>query len=359
MYRPCRATEIQGRVNPEFHLGLSHLTPLGYTLLRELGTAKKQTFTKLHKTMLTNTFSHIKGITTDTEKDLWNAEILTWDDFLNAGNDDGGFGGDLFGNATFTPTDKIPMPLNKQEKMAQALEESKDQLRSKAIKHFAEGLPDNRHWRLFPHFRKTTVYLDIETTGLDKYQDEITTIALYDGTQVFYYVNDPKQDKYPGMDKFKEDIAKYEVIITYNGKTFDAPFLRHKLDIPLDHIHIDLRYVLKNLGFTGGLKEIEKKLGLDRGDISYVDGFFGTLLWKEYQLFQNDDALETLLAYNVEDVVNLEILMIKAYNMMLRVRPVFSTNRISDPIQPEAELQVHMPTILQTKEKYSGILGLS
>jgi len=38
-----------------------------------------------------------------------------------------------------------------------------------------------RFWRFSRQFRESTAYLDIETTGLDSWSNEITTIALYDG----------------------------------------------------------------------------------------------------------------------------------------------------------------------------------
>lgn len=43
-------------------------------------------------------------------------------------------------------------------------------------------------------------------------------------------------------------------------------------------------------------------------------GFFAVLLWQEFQQTGNIKALETLLVYNIEDVVNLETLMVLAYN---------------------------------------------
>jgi uncharacterized protein YprB with RNaseH-like and TPR domain len=52
----------------------------------------------------------------------------------------------------------------------------------------------------------------------------------------------------------------------YNGKTFDVPFIEKYFGIRMNHAHIDLRYVLKSLGYAGGLKRCEKALGLDRGE---------------------------------------------------------------------------------------------
>ena len=238
--------------------------------------------------MLENSFSHIKGITAEVEKTLWDSGILSWDDFENA-----------------TSLDLTPA---RTKKIREGIPLSRQKLEEGDVEFFAKGLSNNRHWRLFPHFRDKTVYLDIETTGLAREGAEITTIAMYDGENVYHYVNGQN------LDDFVNDIAKYELIVTFNGKTFDIPFINNFFGIKLTQPHIDLRYPLKNLGFSGGLKIIEKRMGIDRGDIDGVDGMFAVYLWKDYKYFQNQKALETLIAYNIEDVLNLETLMIHTYN---------------------------------------------
>jgi uncharacterized protein YprB with RNaseH-like and TPR domain len=136
-------------------------------------------------------------------------------------------------------------------------------------------------------------YLDIETTGLDRHFNEITTIALYDGRAIKTYVKGQK------LDNFIEDIQKYKVIVSYNGKSFDVPFIENYFNIRLDHAHIDLRYILHSLKFRGGLKGCERQLDMDRSDLRDIDGFFAVLLWDEYQKTGDQKALETMLAYNV------------------------------------------------------------
>lgn len=276
--------------------------------------------------MLQNSFCHIKGITVDAEKELWENGILSWDDFESS--------------------QALPLTPARVKKIRAALPESRKRLADGDVRFFADGFPNNRLWRAFPHFRDKTVYLDIETTGLTRDADHITTIAMYDGKKVFHYVYGQN------LDSFVEDIKKYDLIITYNGKSFDIPFINNYFGIKLDQAHIDLRYPLKNLGFSGGLKNIEKRMGIDRGDIDGVDGMFATYLWKDYKYFQNDKALETLLAYNIEDVLNLETLMINTYNLMLRVRPVFMENSLTHSTFPEIPFKPHLPTIEKLKSRY-------
>jgi uncharacterized protein YprB with RNaseH-like and TPR domain len=190
-------------------------------------------------------------------------------------------------------------------------------------------LPSSEHWRLFPEFRRSIAYLDIETTGLGGPGDHITTIALHDGRSISWYI------KGKNLGDFKRDIKRYKVIATFNGKCFDIPFIENEMRITMDHAHIDLRYVLRSLGYTGGLKRCEKMLGIERAGLQGIDGFFAVLLWNDFKENINQKALETLLAYNIQDAVNLETLMVIAYNMKLKDTPFFETHKLPLPATPD------------------------
>lgn len=74
--------------------------------------------------------------------------------------------------------------------------------------------------------------------------------------------------------------------------------------------------MLKKLGYSGGLKKIEKELGLVRGEeIEGVDGYEAVRLWKAYQ-WGDKAALDTLVEYNTADIVNLKPLMEMGYREM-------------------------------------------
>ncbi len=256
--------------------------------------------------MLINTFSHIPGIGPTTEKKLWDNGIRTWKDALLR-----------------------PAHIGRKSSAIQReIQTSIGHLKNKNARYFEDLLPASQHFRLFPEFRDTCVFLDIETTGLET-TSTITTIALYDGVATRYYV----QGK--NLNAFLKDIQQYQVIVTYNGKTFDLPFIQKHFNCQLPHAHIDLRYVLKSLGFKGGLKKCERALGIDRQELDGVDGYFAILLWDEYQKTKNPKALDTLLAYNIEDVINLETLMIKAYN--LKVKDTCFSNSHTIPEAPKAK----------------------
>ncbi|HID97592.1 MAG TPA: exonuclease [Thermodesulfobacteriaceae bacterium] len=258
--------------------------------------------------MLKNTFSHIPGVGPVTERRLWEAGICSWDDFRN--------------------NRSVPLPPAKAGSVQAYLEESLEHIGSYPG-YFSGLLPDGQHWRLFPEFRHATVFLDIETTGLENRDDSITTIALYDGENTRYFVQGENLEDFPGV------IGNYSVIVTYNGKCFDVPFIERYFGIRLDHAHIDLRYVLKGLGYGGGLKACERRLGIRREEVHEIDGFLAVALWDVYRRTRNRTVLETLLAYNLQDAVNLERLMVLSYNMCLKQTPFYLTHRLTVPQPPE------------------------
>lgn len=259
--------------------------------------------------MLQNTFQHLPGVGAKTEVALWNQYIRCWEDLLAS-------------DSTHRP------PLKNRAAIRKSLEESVIQLQDGNVRYFQDRLPTGLHWRLFPEFREKVVYLDIETDGLDAACGRITTIALFDGKNVSCYIQGHN------MDAFAADIMQYDLIITYNGKCFDIPFIENSLQITLNQAQIDLRYVLASLGIKGGLKQCEITLGIGRGNLADLDGFFAVLLWREYQRNRSRKALETLLAYNVADAVNLEKLMVMAYNRKVQTIPFSDVPDIPPPREP-------------------------
>ena len=273
--------------------------------------------------MLQNTFIHIQSIGAVTEQKLWESGIRDWD--------------------AFSGDPSIPMSGKRKYLLQKGIDESRRNLDRNNPVYFSKCLPANQSWRFFPEFRDSTVFLDIETTGLDRSFNQITTIALYDGHEIKTYVHGEN------LDDFINEIYKYKVIVSYNGKSFDIPFIEGFFDIRLKHAHIDLRYILYSLGFRGGLKGCERELGMNRGDLSDIDGFFAVLLWEEYQRTSNPKALETLLAYNIQDTVTLESLMVTAYNLKLRQTPFHATHLIEAPSLPVNPFSADLATVDKIK----------
>jgi uncharacterized protein len=255
--------------------------------------------------MLYNTFIHVPGIGLKTEARLWAEGLLAWED--------------LAGPCSWLPAARLRLLREYCRFPAAGYAEARS---------FADLLPSSQHWRLFPHFRHTTACLDIETTGASGWDEQITAISLWDGASLSCYVQGEN------LEEFARDIQRYEVIVTYNGKCFDIPVIERCLGIRMEQVHLDLRFLLHHLGYRGGLKGCEKRFGLDRGELDGVDGYFAVLLWQEYRRSGDPRALETLLAYNVEDTVNLETLLVHAYNLNIARTPFAQSHSVPLPERP-------------------------
>jgi uncharacterized protein YprB with RNaseH-like and TPR domain len=87
------------------------------------------------------------------------------------------------------------------------------------------------------------------------------------------------------------------------------PFIAARLGVDLRACfkHTDLMYDCWRNKLKGGLKAVERQLGIDRR-LKGVDGFMAVKLWYEYVNNHDRRALAMLLEYNREDVVNLQTL---------------------------------------------------
>jgi hypothetical protein len=96
-----------------------------------------------------------------------------------------------------------------------------------------------------------------------------------------------------------------------------------------------------------------------RTDLADVDGFFAVLLWDEFQRTKNPKALETLLAYNTTDVINLETLLVLAYNLHVQDTPFSASHRVPLPVQPVVPFTVDRETIDRLKRQGPSAGGWS
>ena len=141
-------------------------------------------------------------------------------------------------------------------------------------------------------------YLDIETDR----EGNISVIGISIGSNGF------KQfvGKAITSNKVENCLRQAKTIVTFNGDSFDLPQIKKQLnlDLAVSHRSYDLFKVKKWLNIKGGLKELEKMYGIER-KTEGIDGFKAIQLWEIYRRHGRKDALELLLEYNKEDVLNL------------------------------------------------------
>lgn len=142
-------------------------------------------------------------------------------------------------------------------------------------------------------------YLDIETS----FERRITIIGIFreEENRVIQLF-----EKSISLLNLKKSLKGISTLYTYNGKRFDIPIIERELSCDMSSMieHEDLMHACWANNLYGGLKEVEKKLGIKR-DLTGVDGYYAMVLWKNFIDFNDKDSLEMLLKYNREDVVNL------------------------------------------------------
>ena len=151
-------------------------------------------------------------------------------------------------------------------------------------------------------------YLDIETTGLSAFHDDITVIGIY-----LINGSDARLVQLVGKevtgDNLLETLGDVHTIFTYNGSRFDLPFIGDSLGLNLTdcYYHHDLMYDCWRNNLYGGFKAVERQLSIPR-QLKGVGGLEAIMLWWRYQKGGDQNALDLLLQYNKEDVVNLKAL---------------------------------------------------
>ncbi|GAB3025489.1 ribonuclease H-like domain-containing protein [Natronobiforma cellulositropha] len=227
-----------------------------------------------------NSFIPVRGVGERTERKLWEHGITHWDEF----------DGSVVGS---TLADRIDA----------YIETGRTCLEEGDLRFFADALPASSRWRLYENVREEACFLDIETTGLDPSRNQVTTVSVHRGGETKTFVAD--QDLSAGS--LQREFDRSALLVTFNGQRFDVPFLQQHYDVDVSLPHVDLMYPCQSLGLSGGLKQIERDLEIER-DLPDISGLDAVRLWHQYEA-GDDGALETLIEYNRADTANLEPLM--------------------------------------------------
>jgi len=226
-----------------------------------------------------NSFIPVDGVGERTERTLWESGVTRWDAF-----------------------DESVVGERRGERIREFIDTATDRLDDGDAAFFRRAFPDGAHWRCYENFREETCFLDIETTGLDQHRDDVTVVGLHSPGETETLV----AGRDLTADHLQRRLDDAKLLVTFNGKRFDVPFLETAFDVSVDVPHVDLMYPCRRLDLTGGLKTIESEVGIDR-DRSDLSGRDAVRLWREYERGA-DGALETLVSYNRDDTENLRTL---------------------------------------------------
>lgn len=245
--------------------------------------------------MIEKSFKLFEILDKETVKSLPDKGIHTWYDFLKEESIPG-----------------ISDTLKKQVDIR--IDEHLAALKKRDYKHF-RNLRPSVHWLLYNRIKeeRRVCYLDIETTGLQFFKDEVTMVGVSDGTHYQTMVKDINLNE----KNLKKILADCDMLVTHYGFKFDIPFLKYLFpDLDLGMLHFDVSFSARKLEMGEDLKEIEKTLGIERDKhIAEISGCKAVKLWEKY-LEGDRDSLDLLIDCNRQDVINLPLIATKIYERL-------------------------------------------
>ncbi len=262
--------------------------------------------------MLTNSFCFARLLNEDQERSLWARGVTDWTVLRQ-----------------YPEEAAAVIGSSKAQKLVEAVNEAAAALARSDWAWFKTNWPERETWRLWsiagaadtvPVYATPTqaALVDIETTGLTPGYDQITVIGLADGTpQARAYVAGRPQPGDEPLDRFREAIKHYRLIVTFNGTNFDLPFIEKtfreaafRFDLP----HLDLLPAAKALGLSGGLKDMEPQLGIQRdAAIKDMRGHEAIALWGQWKNQGDLAAYQKLTTYCKADCANLQAFADEVY----------------------------------------------
>lgn len=168
---------------------------------------------------------------------------------------------------------------------------------------------------------KKVCMFDIETTGLSPMYSFTYIIGInvfVDGEwQIIQLFNDDGKSEGEMIREFHSIISDYDILIEFNGDRFDIPYIRKRMDVIQQKLHIhltdnfsniipfDLMKCIKPYKFALGLpnikqKTIEKYFGIDRLDMynggQLIDVYLG------YLATRDEKSRKLFLRHNRDDM---------------------------------------------------------
>ncbi len=171
--------------------------------------------------------------------------------------------------------------------------------------------------------RENFKFMDIETLGLSNVPIILIGIAEIKKNKIIssqYFLRDIYEEG-AIIEAYLSHLDEDSVHVTFNGKSFDVPFIKNRcrynrLDADLDLPHLDLMYFAKNLWKDDlpncQLQTIERELfGIEReGDVpgQYIPNYYNTYLSE-----RNIGPIVPIIEHNRQDIVSLASFLEKMY----------------------------------------------
>lgn len=166
------------------------------------------------------------------------------------------------------------------------------------------------------YYDEEAVFLDIETTGLSPMRSFIYLIGLVfiDLKKMTMHITqliaEDRDEEEEILKLMKERLKGYKTVVTYNGNSFDLPFIAKRSErygiepIAMDSFDMYEKLRLhKDTLKLDGLKQknIEKKLGITRED--RYNGGECISFYKDYVKNKNQESFDRFLLHNYDDLL--------------------------------------------------------
>ncbi|MBN2160009.1 MAG: ribonuclease H-like domain-containing protein [Spirochaetes bacterium] len=227
---------------------------------------------------------HCRGIGPRTAEALRREGFLSWNDCLEREGD-------------------IPFNGKRRTRFMDEMRRSVRAMEDRDIGYFTSTFPASEQWRILESYYREVTFIDMETTGLSWHYGHATVIAAYHKGELFSFVYGEN------LDDFLSLADEADLLVTFNGTCFDIPFIEKTFNIPeLGRPHVDLRWVAWHAGYRGGLKSIERQMGIQRPiHLEGIDGFEAVDLFYRWQAGERS-ARELLVEYCRADALSTYLL---------------------------------------------------
>ncbi|WP_295610723.1 ribonuclease H-like domain-containing protein [uncultured Methanobrevibacter sp.] len=171
--------------------------------------------------------------------------------------------------------------------------------------------------------RENFKFMDIETLGLSNVPIILIGIAEFKRNRIIstqYFLREIYEEG-AVIEAYLSHLDEDSVHVTFNGKSFDVPFIKNRclynrIDANLDLPHLDLMYFAKNLWRDQlpncQLQTIENELfGIEReGDVpgQYIPDYYNSYLDEK-----NIGPIVPIIEHNRQDIVSLASFLEKMY----------------------------------------------
>lgn len=165
---------------------------------------------------------------------------------------------------------------------------------------------------------------DIETTGLSSENSNIILTGIITNENkkepvLHQFFAESLSDEKDVLYETAQIINSLDFIITFNGKSFDIPFMRKRCDkynIFLKNIYnLDFYVLSKNYSDLPNLlpnmkqKTLEKFMGLSTERYDEIDGGKSVEMYLEYLRSKSSELKKIILLHNHDDIIQLEKLI--------------------------------------------------